>query len=110
MEKEFVSTGDNCIIACSLTDEAFKRRKEKIASSIVSKIIDTEELEKGYQYSFPYSPEVLIELTEFINVERECCPFINFHLILHSNSNNLVLLLTGDEGTKDFIKYELELI
>src|SRR4028118_294223 len=108
MNKEIVN--DNCAVACQLPDEAFKERKATIASTIVSKAILAEEIENGYQFSFSYSEQMLIELAEFINVERQCCPFINFHLVLSNNSNNIVLLLTGAEGTSEFIKYELEMV
>jgi hypothetical protein len=30
--------------------------------------------------------------------------------VLSSNSNNIVLQLTGAEGTSEFIKYELEMV
>ena len=108
MNKEI--TNDNCAVACQLPDEAFKERKATIASTIVSKAILAEEIENGYQFSFSYSEKMLLELAEFINIERQCCPFINFHLVLSNNSNNIVLLLTGAEGTSEFIKYELEMV
>ena len=108
MNKEI--TNDNCTIACQLPDEAFKQRKATIGSTIVSKAILTEEIERGSQFSFPYSETMLTELAEFINVEKQCCPFINFHLVLDNNSNNIVLLLTGAEGTSEFIKYGLEMV
>ena len=108
MNKEI--TNDNCAVACQLPDEAFKERKATIASTIVSKAILAEEIENGYQFSFSYSEQMLLELAEFINVERQCCPFINFQLVLSSNSNNIVLQLTGAEGTSEFIKYELEMV
>jgi hypothetical protein len=109
MERVFSQTKETCLIACHLSDEAFKKRKTTIASTIISKIIQAEELENGYQFSFAYSEGMLIELAHFINVEKGFCPFINFHLMLNNNSNNVVLKLTGAEGTKEFIKYELEM-
>jgi hypothetical protein len=109
METVLSKTDETCVVACHLTDEAFSKRKATISSKINSKIIQVEELANGYQFSFAYSERMLIELTEFIYVERQCCPFINFHLMLNNNTDNLVLRLTGAEGTKAFIKYELEM-
>jgi hypothetical protein len=100
----------NCDISCRLTSELMRKRKSTIIHELVEKIIMTEETDKGYSFTFNYSEEILFRLAEFVKLEKECCPFFDFNLSVPGNINTIGLLLTGPDGTKDFIKYELEMI
>lgn len=108
MVNSLLTNQDECEIACKLPREDLKQRKAAIAST-TKKASNITEDEDGLELLFIYSRKMLYELTEFISVERECCPFINFYLQLSNNSNNIVLTIAGKQGTKQFIKYELEI-
>ncbi len=99
----------SCEISCNLTTVEFRKRKATVVAGLLSKIRHVEEVTDGYQFSFNYSPELVHELVEFINLEKICCPFFNFNISIHSNDALVRLSLTGAEGTKEFIKYELEM-
>jgi hypothetical protein len=38
-----------------------------------------------------------------INLERKCCPFLDFKITLKAGSADLWLELTGAKGAKEFI-------
>ncbi len=97
-----------CDISCSLTNSELRKRKLTVIAELVKEMIRTEEMDNGYCYSFSYSEDILFKLAEFIKLEKECCPFFNFNLSILGNT--ITLSLTGDEGTKEFIKYELEML
>ena len=99
----------DCDISCRLSSTLLRKRKSTIIHELVEKIIMTEEMDEGYCFTFNYTEETLFRLTEFIKLEKECCPFFNFNLFIPGNSNTLSLSLSGAEGTKEFIKYELEM-
>ena len=90
-------------IACSLSDSAFRTRRSELVQRIVPAVTETQELDNGFAFSFPASDEWLHKLTEFVIIERRCCPFLNFKIIIESNHDSVVLELTGQEGVKEFI-------
>lgn len=110
MENKNLSVGEACNeISCSLTTGAFSERKGTVVKQLVSKTNTIDETEDGFVFSFPYSSELLPELTEFIRVEKECCPFFNYSISITGNEETVRFGLSGPIGTKDFIKYELEI-
>jgi hypothetical protein len=71
---------------------------------MAARLLDSEELENGFSYRFPSEDAVLQELINVINLERKCCPFLNFKLIVESNSEIVALELTGETGAKEMLK------
>ena len=65
------------------------------------------EVERGYEFNFSNSNEAVIitQLAEFISNERRCCPFLGFTLRISPNKL-ISLLLTGPEGTQEFLREE----
>lgn len=65
------------------------------------------ETQNGYEFIFPnHGPESITAFAEFISNERRCCPFLEFTLRIPSNDNPISLLLTGPEGTQEFLREE----
>src|SRR5687768_16105193 len=66
------------------------------------------EVENGFEFSFPNfdAAENLTQLAEFIFNERRCCPFLEFTLKITPNGAPISLLLTGPEGTQEFLRAE----
>jgi hypothetical protein len=92
-----------CPIACSLSTAEFRTRRSEILNKIVPAIAATKELEDGFAFRFPADDEWLLELTQFVVFERQCCPFLNFKLTIEANGASVWLELTGQPGTKDFV-------
>ncbi|HVF25699.1 MAG TPA: hypothetical protein VNA23_07410 [Anaerolineales bacterium] len=66
------------------------------------------ESENGFEFMFPNfdAAENMTQLAEFIFNERRCCPFLEFTLRIAPNDMPISLLLTGPEGTKEFLRAE----
>ena len=66
------------------------------------------EAENGFEFMFPNAnkSENISQLAEFIFNERRCCPFLEFTLKIASNDAPISLLLTGPEGTQEFLRAE----
>jgi hypothetical protein len=95
---------NNLPIACALTDKELQIRRETVLRQIAAYLIESEELENGFRYLFPAKDRVLLDLANVINLERKCCPFLNFKLVAESQSKNIVLELTGKTGTREILK------
>lgn len=66
------------------------------------------EVEKGYEFIFPgpSESESIAAFAEFISNERRCCPFLEFTLKIAPKDKPISLLLTGPEGTQEFLREE----
>ena len=51
--------------------------------------------------------EGLHQLTELIDAERQCCPFLTFVLQVPAHKNALILEIKRPEGAKRLIRAEL---
>ena len=66
------------------------------------------EMDRGYEFRFRPSTVTLAELADWVAVEGKCCPFFDFHIDLEPEGKRLCLRLTGEEGTKAFIRAEFQ--
>lgn len=66
-----------------------------------------EELSDGYAVRLADDPGAIVKASEFIVLEKLCCPFLNFALEVTSESGPVWLRLTGREGVKAFIREEI---
>ncbi len=66
------------------------------------------EVENGFEFMFPNADESEnnTQLAEFIFNERHCCPFLEFTLKILPKDTPISLLLTGPEGTQEFLRAE----
>lgn len=90
-------------IACTLTAPELQERRRTVLLQISRAVIEVRELENGYAYSFPPTDDWLEKLAAMVNLERQCCPFLRFQLIVEENDGPLWLEMTGPAGTKDFL-------
>ncbi|PBQ33927.1 hypothetical protein CNR22_19775 [Sphingobacteriaceae bacterium] len=95
-------------MACKLTSPELRKRKETVLAELRKAVIERKELVNGYAFKFNCSDQMLDKLNEFIKSERQCCDFFTFNVL--TSGEEVWLELTGEEGVKDFIKTELELV
>jgi len=96
-------------LTCKLTTPELQQRKSTVIESLRKQVIQTKELANDYAFKFTGTDKMVDELTEFIKTERECCDFFTFTLSVKGDKSEIWLEMTGAEGTKDFMKAELEL-
>ena len=77
------------------------------AKALFNEVSHIVELENGYAFCFGANPGVLPRITEFITLERLCCPFFGFTISVEPNDGAIWLRLTGREGVKPFIQTEI---
>jgi hypothetical protein len=75
-------------------------------TELIQAVQGVQEVEKGYELSFPNENELIFKIAEFISNERLCCPFLKFSLNVFSNSEPVLLTLTGPIGTQEFLRAE----
>ena len=95
-------------IACSLTTEELHERRGTVLEKLRDTVVEVRELPNGYAYSFSSEGKRLKELVDMIDLERQCCPFLEFQLTIAAGGGPLRLEITGPEGTKDFLSSTFE--
>jgi hypothetical protein len=95
-------------LSCKLTTPELQQRKKTVVAELKNLLLEKIELENGFKYKFEGSDKMLDLLNSFIKTERLCCDFFVFNLTASSDTKFTCLELTGPEGVKDFIKYEIE--
>ncbi|MFA5896283.1 MAG: hypothetical protein WC985_05195 [Thermoplasmata archaeon] len=93
-------------LACGLTGPEKTGRLRELARMLSQRIGDVRELENGYELTYPGTDKWLAAVTEFIALERECCPFLTFELVLEPQRGPLTLRIQGPSGVKEFFRGE----
>jgi hypothetical protein len=90
-------------LACDLTGAELQERRRTVLEKLRDSVVEVKELANGYSYSFASEGSRFKELADMIDLERQCCPFLEFRLTLAASHGPISLEITGPEGTKDFL-------
>lgn len=95
--------------ACVMEAIAADKRAPHLANAkiLFDKVTGTRELDNGYAFCLGRDSAVLASLTEFIALEKLCCPFFGFTIKVAPEGGDIWLELTGREGVKPFIQAEI---
>ena len=67
------------------------------------------ELSDGYALDLGFDPDAFLTAAEWISLERHCCPFLNFGLVL-KDDGAVSLSLTGPGAVKAFLDDEMRVL
>src|SRR5262245_25785605 len=95
---------DDLPIACSLTAEQLQERRRELLEPLRACVVHVESLPDGYAYVFPASSGLWMRLAQLVDLERECCRFLNFALEVSAASNTIRLVVTGGADAKPAIQ------
>jgi hypothetical protein len=57
--------------------------------------VSVTELQDGYAYSFGATSEALLQIVQLVDMERECCPFLTFKIVVEAGGGPMRLEVTG---------------
>jgi hypothetical protein len=90
-------------IACSLTSEALRARRNGLLADAARLAESREDLPDGVRLRFRASADMLATLAQVIDAERQCCRFLRFALTVEPDGGPVHLEMTGPPGTRDFV-------
>jgi len=98
-------------LACNLNAirPSARPRYKQLVKLLRSAIADRIEIEDGYRYSLDDKIITLPESAEWITLERQCCPFLEFQLDV-TNEGNPHLTLRGPAGAKAILNEEFPIL
>lgn len=97
-------------VACLLSGPELQQRRCTVLAAFRSMQLEVREEPDGYAFRFAPSSSQLASLIEFIDFERQCCPFLRFDLKVEPAEGPIWLTLTGPEGTRTMLATELGLV
>ena len=96
-------------LACDMSAIEPDQREQHITtgSQLLRAVTEIRELPNGYAFRLPNESDTLLNASEFISLERLCCPFLGFVIEVESEGGSVWLRLTGRDGVKAFIREEV---
>jgi len=91
-------------VVCSLSETELRVREEALLTQFRAAVIAIEELSNGYAFRLPEDRKWIAIAAELITLERECCPFLAFELLVQPGLGPAILRMTGPPGAKEFLK------
>ena len=91
-------------IVCSLTESELRERRQTILDSIRQAAIDVTPIPGGYVSHFPARSEMLSELSRLVDLERQCCRFLTFKIVVEAGEQPIRLEVTGPPDAKPMIE------
>ena len=92
------------VIACTLTPEELASRQTESLPGLVRQAVETVELADGWRLRFENKPGLLQTITQTIEQERSCCPFLRFNLTCEPETGPIVVEVTGPTGTRELLR------
>jgi hypothetical protein len=96
-------------IACNLavfTPEQ-RARHRALGAEMKAALLGIDEIADGYRLRYPGSTSWVLQLAEFITLERLCCPFFTFTLGATSDEAEGYLTITGNPQAKALLAFEM---
>ena len=90
-------------VACTLTPDALRVRRDGLLMDLVRRAEHCEELADGLRLRFAPSGETLVLIAQAVDAERHCCRFLRFGIVVEPDGGPVFLDLTGPSGTRDFV-------
>jgi hypothetical protein len=94
--------------ACSLTalTAAEREHHKELSKELHEAVKEIRELPNGYGFRLSGERRSLAMLSEWVSLERLCCPFFTFQIEAGSEAQPVWLRMTGREGVKEFMQSE----
>ncbi len=83
-----------------------RRRYQAVRGQIEAAVTRTVEVANGYMFHVPSDEATLALVTEWIALERRCCPFFEFAVSLSGSDPSIRVALTGSPEVKRFLELE----
>ncbi|HSZ60609.1 MAG TPA: hypothetical protein VK828_02355 [Terriglobales bacterium] len=90
-------------IACTLNDAEMRERRRTVLDAFRSAAVDVTSLPLGYAYHFAPTSAMLMQIVSLVDLERLCCPFLTFTIIVAADNQGLCLEVTGPPEAKPVI-------
>lgn len=96
-------------IACTLRPAAVKARTEDLLGRLVRSAKERIDIPNGYRVRLEPVENVLPTIGNVIDVERQCCRFLQFQVTVEPDGGPIWLEFSGPPGTREFLAGMMDL-
>jgi hypothetical protein len=90
-------------IACTLNEAELHQRRQAIMDVFRSMQVSVSELPDGYAFTCSATSEALQRIAQLVDLERPCCPFLTFKIVVEAAQAVMRLEVTGSGEAKKVI-------
>jgi hypothetical protein len=90
-------------IACNLAEAELRERRQTMLNLVRGAALNVTSLPLGYAYRFEPTSEVLAHLSRLVDLERQCCQFLTFRIVVEAGNQPICLEVTGPPEAKAII-------
>ena len=90
-------------IACTLSPDALKTRRDGLIAEVFQRATHHELTEHGLRVRFAPAADVVSTLARVVDGERQCCRFLRFVITIEPDGGPVSLEVSGPSGTREFI-------
>ena len=92
-------------IACNLKALTAAQRKELgvTGGHAIAAITSSRELADGYAFRIDPARASIVDVAQWLDLWRRCCPFYEFEIDLHAADGGMWLSVKGRPGVKEYI-------
>src|ERR1051326_2482255 len=90
-------------IACTLSEAEFRQRRQAILEVFRGIHVSAMELPDGFAYTFAATSDALLQIAQLVGLERKCCAFLTFKIIVEGGAAQIRLEVTGPKEAKMLI-------
>jgi len=87
-------------IICTLTEDQLRERRLTFLNSIREAVLEIISIPDGFSYRFAANPEVVAQLSDLVELERQCCRFLTFRIVTEPEEQSVRLDITGPPEAK----------
>src|SRR5688500_4543060 len=91
-------------ILCTLTESELRERRQTVLDTVREAAIDVVPVPEGYAYRFSARSEVLSHLSRLVDLERQCCRFLTFKIVVEAGEQPIRLEITGPPEARPMIE------
>jgi hypothetical protein len=91
-------------IACTLSSAEKRERAAAIRRDLLPRVKTVTETVTGYVLVFDRAEGELERIASFVELESQCCAFLDFAIRIDSGGDTIALELAGPEGTKELLR------
>jgi hypothetical protein len=98
------------VIACTpdAVPVELRPRWMEVGLQVYAAVEEVQELPDGYACRLPNDAAMLVRAAEYVSLDRHCCQFVRWSLVVDPHRGPLWLHITGPEGTKELTRHTFE--
>jgi hypothetical protein len=95
-------------IACDMAafNDTQRGRYQNLRRNLLATVCEIKEESNGYSFCWNHEASTLLQIAEWVSLERLCCPFLQFSIKVTPAGGPIWLTLGEGPDIKEFLQHE----